>query len=273
MEDSSSTKDRVLMPTFIMAFFLCLHVIVFQSSTDRYVFPGSIGFSDGRFCWDAVSIAIGLTLLLTLPKFILCHRYFNVLLVLASILFIYSSLVNRDYGLFRGDRFGDEDRLYRFLTSTTIFVEWIVLCILSLVLVNTATKAPSVFPVIFLCLFIGSLIDLSLKLTRYFDEIVGMDLDENRDADRVFTFSQTGQNIMSFIPDTGAGCLLPGLFGEKRLSEGYQGFNCYPNTISVGTFTIPSAAALIAGAAYTPARINADNSKPISEHLSDAYNR
>ncbi|MDG2072229.1 MAG: hypothetical protein P8J55_11050 [Pseudomonadales bacterium] len=35
---------------------------------------------------------------------------------------------------------------------------------------------------------------------------------------------------------------------------------------------MPSAAALIAGAAYTPVRINADNSKLISEHLSDAYN-
>lgn len=61
-------------------------------------------------------------------------------------------------------------------------------------------------------------------------------------------------------------------FSEKRLREGYQGFTYYPNTVSVGTFTMPSAAALISGAAYTLARINADNSKPISEHLGDAYN-
>jgi hypothetical protein len=35
---------------------------------------------------------------------------------------------------------------------------------------------------------------------------------------------------------------------------------------------MPSAAALIAGEAYTPARINADNSKAIIDHLSEAYN-
>jgi len=253
-----------LFSVFTLLFFNPLQIAI--SSPDR------LGYLNYMFVAVLFAISLTLSVLLILPKYILGRRYFNVLLVLASFLFVYSSLVNPDYGLFRGDRFGDEDKLYSFLNRTTIFVEWVVLCALSYVLIKSATKVPSVFSIIFLCLFIGSSIDLSLKLNRYFTEISSMEQGGDTGIDRVFTFSQTGQNILLFIPDAGAGYLLPGLFSEESLREGYRGFTYYPNTVSVGTYTMPSAAALIAGEAYTPARINADNSKAIIDHLSEAYN-
>jgi len=270
--ETSSTRDSLLLPTFMLVLFSVFTLLFFNPLQIAISSPDRLGYLSYMFVAVLFAISLVLSVLLTLLKYVLGRRYFNVLLVLAAFLFIYSSLVNPDYGLFRGDRFGDEDKLYSFLTSTTIFIEWVVLCALSFALIKLATKAPSVFPVIFLCLFMGSAIDLSLKLNRYFTEIANMEQVVDRGIDRVFTFSQTGQNILLFIPDAGAGYLLPGLFSEKSLREGYRGFTYYPNTVSVGTFTMPSAAALIAGEAYTPARINADNSKVIVEHLGDAYN-
>ena len=146
------------------------------------------------------------------------------------------------------------------------------LCALCFVLAKVGSKSPSAISVIFLCLFLGSTIDVSLKLHSHFTEIASVEPAVDNETAGVFTFSKAGKNILLFIPDAGAGYLLPGLFSEDELKEGYQGFTNYPNTVSVGAYTMPSAAALIAGEKYTPANINAENSKAIIYHLIDAYN-
>ena len=72
-----------------------------------------------------------------------------------------------------------------------------------------------------------------------------------------FTLSKTGQNVIVIMLDRAMGTQAPYIFNEKpELSEQFDGFTYYPNTVSYGVATNFGSPALYGGYEYTPERMN-----------------
>jgi YidC/Oxa1 family membrane protein insertase len=69
----------------------------------------------------------------------------------------------------------------------------------------------------------------------------------------VYTFSQTGKNVLFIMLDRAISGYIPYIFDEKpELKSVFSGFTWYPNTIAFGGYTIFGAIGLYGGYEYTP---------------------
>jgi YidC/Oxa1 family membrane protein insertase len=89
--------------------------------------------------------------------------------------------------------------------------------------------------------------------------------------DKVYTFSQTGQNVLLIMLDRGLSGFVPHIFAEKpELASSFSGFTYYPNTISFGGYTIIGAPGLYGGYEYTPLEMQKSNNKRLVEKHDEA---
>ncbi|MBN2694530.1 YidC/Oxa1 family membrane protein insertase [bacterium] len=89
--------------------------------------------------------------------------------------------------------------------------------------------------------------------------------------DKIYTLSKTKQNVLVIMLDKA----VPSYFGdiinfESGVKERYDGFTWYPNTISVGRYTLLAVASLFGGYEYTPMEINKRENKPLVESHNEA---
>ncbi len=89
--------------------------------------------------------------------------------------------------------------------------------------------------------------------------------------EKVYNFSKTEQNVLVIMLDKA----VPSYFGElinsdKKIKELYDGFTWYPNSISVGRYTLIAVASLFGGYEYTPMEINKRENKPLVESHNEA---
>ena len=83
--------------------------------------------------------------------------------------------------------------------------------------------------------------------------------------------SQKEKNVVVIMMDRSIGYFLPFLFAERpELSEQFDGFTFYPNTVSFGSKTNEAAPALFGGYEYTPERINERTEESLAEKHNQA---
>ncbi|MCP4572919.1 MAG: hypothetical protein GY838_11250 [bacterium] len=177
-----------------------------------------------------------------------------------------------DFGLFRGNKFGNEELLFD-TAKLAYFVEPIALAALFFLVRLVFKHGRIFFAVVFSFLFVSAGYDLVTSSRDYLDNgTASADTNDNQlELGEIFRFARDEQNILLIIPDAGAGYVLPDLMAEDDRGGRFDGFMFYPNTVSAGSYTMPSTAALIGGDRYFPDRINERNDKPILEHIQDAY--
>jgi hypothetical protein len=275
-KDKRFNSDGLILHTLALSAFISFSLLFFNpvqialSSTDR------LGNLSLTFVFSLIALSLLSTLLLTLPKLRLGRIYFNFILCVAAYVFVYSALVNIDYGLFRGNGFGDEEKISSMSDSLYIFFEIAALVLCAGLLCRIPAKITHVPSIFFMTVFLGSTIESVMKIESHLEEqqIIAQQsiANENKDQEKIFRFSKNGQNIILFIADAAAGYLLPSLFEDAKLKENFSGFTYYKNAVAVGSFTMSNAAAMIGGHDYTPEAINADQSKTLFEHLAEAYN-
>ncbi|MBO4872119.1 MAG: membrane protein insertase YidC [Lachnospiraceae bacterium] len=86
-----------------------------------------------------------------------------------------------------------------------------------------------------------------------------------------FTLSRNGKNVIVIMMDRAVSALVPYLFQEKpELTEQFEGFTFYPNTLSYGPVTNIASPALFGGYDYTPERMNARSTVKIAQKHDEA---
>ncbi|GHT91551.1 membrane protein [Spirochaetia bacterium] len=88
----------------------------------------------------------------------------------------------------------------------------------------------------------------------------------------VYTFSQTGKNVLLIMLDAGISGYVPYIFDEKpELLSAFTGFTWYPNCISFAGHTLAGAPPLYGGYEYSPKEINKRAAVPLAEKHKEAY--
>jgi YidC/Oxa1 family membrane protein insertase len=88
----------------------------------------------------------------------------------------------------------------------------------------------------------------------------------------VYTFSQTGQNVLFIMLDRAVSGYLPVIFDEKpELLSVFSGFTWYPNCASFANHTLAGAPPLYGGYEYSPRAINKRSTETMLEKHKEAF--
>jgi len=88
----------------------------------------------------------------------------------------------------------------------------------------------------------------------------------------LYTFSQTGKNVLFIMLDSAIPGYIPAIFEEKpELLPIFSGFTWYPNCVSFANHTMVGAPPLYGGYEYAPQAINNRNNVTILEKHKEAY--
>jgi YidC/Oxa1 family membrane protein insertase len=86
-----------------------------------------------------------------------------------------------------------------------------------------------------------------------------------------YTFSETGKNVLIIMLDRGISGYVPFIFDEKpELYDTFSGFTWYPNTVTLGGFTITGTPPLYGGYEYAPLEMQKRNREPLAEKHNEA---
>jgi len=217
----------------------------------------------------ATAVATGLAL----PYRKLGRRYSLGVCFFSTTVYLHSYVAQINFGLFRGNKFGNEDLIFR-TAKLAYFLEPLALVVLFFLVRILFSLKKGILAVFFSFLFLSLGFEIFTMGRDHSPESptsIGTD-EPQLDLNEIFRFSKTRQNILLFIPDAGAGYVLPELMAENDRASQFDGFVHFANTVSVGSYTLSSTAALIGGESYFSDRINARNDKTILAHIGDAYN-
>ena len=272
-EKKSSAFLRVL-PAFSLSLmiFLINPLLVYFSSPDRL---GALDLHWVTYCfWTAILVVV-------LIHF-LSKRFVNIVRLcvnfLAILVFTYSYIITIDYGLFRGDSFSNEDKIYQ-LASSYWWFELSAFILLLFVVSKVDKFKPTIIPIFLACTLLALLADVSFKADKHYarmnkvatTEIKKKPALENAELLQNLKFSSNNKNIILIVPDAGAGYVLDSLFRSKSLSDDFDGFVFYKNAVAEGTFTMSNAAALIGGKSFSPEAINKKNNQTLHAHMQSSF--
>ena len=198
-------SNDLLIHTIVVSIFLAFSLILIYPLQIALSSPDRLGYITWEFLATLLFFStIGAICLIT-PKIFLGRNYFNFVLSIAVVIFLYGGLIQIDYGLFRGNRFGDENKIHT-LGNDIRVLEWVGLTILIFLLCKTPRKIIRIFSIFFTIVFLGSLVDVSMKLFSYMseDEIAEAQTNpsSNVEIEPIFSFSKTHKNIVFFIKST-----------------------------------------------------------------------
>lgn len=270
---SCITLKKITFLTIISSALLSFCLFCFSPLYIFFSDPNRLGELHQAYVVQLFLIAIVATVGLSLPSLKLGKNYTLGLCFVCTVVFLYSYIVQINFGLFRGNKFGNEQLLFD-TAKLAYYIEPIALLALFF-LVRLIFHHGKIFFTVFFCfLFLSFSYDLSTSAREYLkSKPTNAKSDRNQlELGEIFRFSRNQQNILLIIPDAGAGYLVPELMEEDDRARQFDGFVNYPNTVSAGSYTMPSTAALIGGDRYFPDKINEQNDKPIIEHIHDAYN-
>lgn len=127
-----------------------------------------------------------------------------------------------------------------------------------------AMRMAAVIAVAILCLSVNNIVRIRSELNR-----ISVRTSNVTETDGVIKLSRNGKNVVVMMLDRGIGGFAPFIFDEKpELRESFHGFTYFPNTISLGGWTIFGSPGIFGGYEYTPAEIN----KRSDELLKDKHN-
>jgi YidC/Oxa1 family membrane protein insertase len=90
---------------------------------------------------------------------------------------------------------------------------------------------------------------------------------QSEDINPVYTFSETGKNVLIIMLDRGISGYLPFIFQEKpELLGAFDGFTFYPNSVAFGSHTRIGASPLFGGYEYTPSLIQKNRLFALRKH-------
>ncbi|RKX37612.1 MAG: hypothetical protein DRP64_16910 [Verrucomicrobia bacterium] len=257
-----------LIAAALLSFCLCFFNPLFIYFSD----PGRIGTIPLSYVAQLIGISLAATAMLTLPMRKLDDRYTVVVCFLALAAFLYSYVVQVNFGLFRGNEFGDEAKIFA-TAKVAYFVEPLALIVIFFLLRAIIRAKKEILTAVlgFLLLSLGY--ELYSVARPYYQRISEERLaaEQMPELQPIFHFSPVEQNIVVLVLDAGAGHVVADLMTEGNRASRFDGFVHYRNTVSVGSYTMPSTAALIAGDRYLPDAINESNDQPIMKHIADAY--
>jgi hypothetical protein len=152
------------------------------------------------------------------------------------------------------------------------WMEPIGLVLVSLLIRLVFDRSPEFFAVAYAVLLATVGYDVATQARDYLEDTTSRKRDVGSEPpEALFRFSANRPNILLFVPDAGAITVLPELMAEDDRSARFDGFVHYRNTLSVGSYTMTSTAALIGGDRHLPARINEQNDRTITAHIEEAY--
>ena len=110
---------------------------------------------------------------------------------------------------------------------------------------------------------------------REVSELVAKDdsalVDESGTPRKIFHLSKTERNVVVLFLDRAISGYLPYIMAERpELTDKFDGFVYYPNTISYGSSTNVGSPPLYGGYEYTPTAINARDDVPLSDKHNEA---
>lgn len=150
----------------------------------------------------------------------------------------------------------------------------IFVCILAVIMfVLLITRRPqwarrmaAVIAIAFFCMGTYNIIQINEDLKR-----ISEHASEAVESDSVIRLSKNGKNVVVMMLDRAIGGYAPFIFDEKpELKESFQGFVYYPNTISLGGWTIFGSPGLFGGYEYTPAEMNKRDDEPLKDKHNEA---
>ena len=247
--------------------FLWNPLIVYSSSPETFNFP-AIAIIKNNYKLFLFGILIPLLFFLMIPakgKRILVI----VLLLLAVVVFINSTLIPIDLGSLQESRFSEHEKLaaplFRYimeavyLVGVFIFIHWIYRKKLykSVVYVLVALNL----------LTIGQSFYSAINTGAFFK--TGRDNQSlNSNELHPIPFSKEKENILYFVVDGFQGWFVKQIMDENpSLKHVFSGFTWYPNTVSMANYTHASIPSMLAGNSYSVSEMNNDLQHTIKEKM------
>jgi YidC/Oxa1 family membrane protein insertase len=219
-----------------------------------------------------IFLAAGSFLLyLVTPKH-LKNIYLKVILWVAGIVFLYSSIIPFDAGTLQFNLLSNEQNLAKetlyyilealFLVVIFYGISW---------LITLQRTRPVLYGLILInLLLIGQSIYMGIKTETFFKK-EAVTTAAKSDEKSEISFSKDKQNIVLFIIDGAQGWYMHDLVEEdSTFREAFSGFTYYPNTLAMANYTYASVPSIMCGYAYSIAQLNLDNEKTILQKVSQA---
>jgi YidC/Oxa1 family membrane protein insertase len=162
---------------------------------------------------------------------------------------------------------------YRNTALNILFLAAIVVIVYFIIIHN---RKNILIGVQIICLISLSALGISNLFTihKEFTRLAGQKtlVKETEALEPLYTFSQSGKNVVFIMLDRGMPGFLPYIFGEKpELSSSFTGWTWYPNAVSFGSHTLVGAPALYGGYDYTPLEINKNPATTLFEKHKQAH--
>ena len=152
-------------------------------------------------------------------------------------------------------------------------VNFLILFAVAAVMVFVAVKFKKIVPSV---LLIGMAAVVAMSVTNIFytySAVVPLkeQAQSIHDEEPHFSLSKNGKNVIVLMTDRAISCYVPYLMNEKpELTEMFDGFTFYSNTISFGGNTNFGAPPIYGGYEYTPAEMNARDEESLQEKNDEA---
>ncbi len=245
-------------------------LLVFSSSPETFDFP-AIKILKNNFNLFLISLTTVIILFAVLPKKIK-RIWLLFVLVIATLTFIYSSVIPINLGSLQESRFAEQEKLAApiinyileafLLIGVFIGVRW-VYC-------KKYTKAIIGVLVLLNIFLIGNSLYKTAKTGFFFK--INTELGANSMQGEI-AFSKDKQNIIYFLADGFQGWFIRQIIEENpELKETFEGFIWYPNTLSHSNYTHSSLTSLFGGHKYSVTWMNKDNGHTIKEKITKVSN-
>lgn len=238
--------------------------------------PEIIGkFDLESFMANIIYIFLNIFIVLVLRSYFYKTKALNLfisfLICFCLIVYVYSYLINIDFGIFKDNHFMHENKIVE-LAQKALLPELLIWSAIFYTIYKIIKQQKTKF---ILNLFMVFTILASANLAHAFITRSPNNLEPNLSTEgktpKLFELSKTKPNIILIVLDGASNILLKQIFQENP-NINLDGFTHYSNVIAVGNFTLANAAPLIAGEQYTPYNINKNGSKyTILQNIKKAY--
>ncbi len=241
--------------------FLWNPLSIYSSYPANFEFPAINILKNNLLLFLSVTSAL-LVLLFLLPKKVKAI-WFSILLTLSLLSFTHNTLIPINVGTLQESRFVAAENIAQALLHYILEAIYIILLFLFIQWIIKKKKMQYLllsFLVLNIILIFNSL-NNAIKTNVFFHkkEIV---------SEHNISFSKEQKNIVYVLMDMFHGWHMDKILREDAaLSETFEGFVWYPNTVSISSNTAASIASLLGGYDYSPYKMNQDKTQNLSQKL------
>ena len=244
--------------------FLWNPLSIYSSFPETFEFPG-VNILSNNFGLFIKSLIFSVVIYLIVPKKVKRILLFiSLFLVVSS--FIYSTIIPINVGSLQVTKFSQQGNLASALLN--YFLEGLLLIGIAFGIGLIFKKKVFKFALIAVLLLNIVLISQSL-----YDVVQSGDFTRKEiilKSEKSIPFSKEKKNVVFFIVDMFHGWSMHDIIKDNpKISNQYEGFVYYPNTLSVGTMTAPSISAMMLGLDYSPDAFNIDSTRTIGEKITE----